>query len=459
MTWVDFGKDGDPARGNADEFSSAVSQWRSAKDRANQIRTQFGQIINGSTLVGLEGQAAQAFAGIVRDTQTVLDDVPQVFGSMETILNNHLTKLRELQTAASQALARAKVAEEERRSSSSQSAAANQRAATLKHQIDQLKALPPEQAGSQLVTLQQRLTTEQTTQKKHASNASSAQSRINAELTNWDHYRSQEDDLNRNTAEKLQHFDLKSLRDPSWLQQQGHNFKKFFGELGSDVWHFLVEASQGNWEQALWHLRGVLDKVLTILAVVGVIVLIIGTVVSLGALAPFLASAVLVLASVKLAVTATLVVTRSVNAETGERLGLVDLAFDAVDVALAAFAFGKLAKSYKPGGQALFKLKGLPQYNGGREFLKEEAGVVFKHGYVVSLKGTTKATGKLFVKKVVEDDQFRDEVGKLGPQGGVWAGPTGLDPRLITVRNDVAKIKSSGRGLNDPIQLVILPTY
>ena len=109
MSWTEVRPEGDPVRGNIDEFTRSVEHWRTARTQALEIRREFASIVGGGTAVGLQGAAAEAFASIVKETNVVLDDVPEVFASMEAVLNRHLNRLRELKAAADAALARAKL--------------------------------------------------------------------------------------------------------------------------------------------------------------------------------------------------------------------------------------------------------------------------------------------------------------------------------------------------------------
>ena len=90
----------------------------------------------------------------------------------------------------------------------------------------------------------------------------------------------------------------------------------------------LIDAiAHGDWAKALWALRELLDKVITILSIVVLFV------------CPQLFLVILVLSVIKLAVDAILYTTNTPNPETGERISLTDLAFDTLDVVLAGKDF------------------------------------------------------------------------------------------------------------------------
>jgi hypothetical protein len=462
-----MGKEGDPVRGSVLEFNGAVAQWRQAKERATSIQREFGAITSGGS-VGLEGAAAEALRTLVADTAKVLNDVPQVFGAMEALLNDHLTKLKEYWAAADSALANAKVAQEARKVAAAASASSNARIASLKRQVEQLKAQPPEQSTSQLVVLNHQIAAEASTQRTKSGQAAAAQGTLAAELAKWDTLRAQEDQLNRLTAGKLDRFNLMSLRDPSWLEQQWAKVETFCTEFAHDVAGFVKNLMSGDWEQAMWHLRGVLDKLLQIVEIVVAVLIVVAlvaamvfaTAISFGALLPALAAVAVLLASMKLCTGMYLVDHDSMNKETGQKLGTNDILFDALDVALAALTL--VATPYKAFSVTTSNLAG---YNAGRAFLKDQFGVVFKNGYNVSLKKTAIGGGKVILQGspavklmsnhqgLLNDPGLRESVNGIGGTGS-------SDHRYSVIAADLSLVRSGQRGLSQPISTVVIPvTY
>jgi hypothetical protein len=221
----------------------------------------------------------------------------------------------------------------------------------------------------------------------------------------------------------------------------------------------------GDWNQALWDLRVVLDKVLSVLKVVLLVVTLIGTVVSLGALAPVLALTVLALSAVKFEVTARQFSTSSMNKETGQTLGVHDLLFDGVDVALASLAFAGAVSNFQK-GTVVFG-KGLDGYNAGRQFLSDETGVALKNGYNVSLKQTIAATRKIVLEGddvltatghdgLLADPGIRQTVGGLGGDGNWWSGTPAHDARYDAIDGELANIRHGNRGIADPTQTILI---
>ena len=454
MSWTEVRPEGDPVRGNIDEFTRSVEHWRTARTQALEIRREFASIVGGGTAVGLQGAAAEAFASIVKETNVVLDDVPEVFASMEAVLNRHLNRLRELKAAADAALARAKVAQAERAAKASEQANSNKRIALLRRQVDELRALPPDQEPGQLVTLERELSAEESRKYARTRSMESAQARIQAEIAEWDRLRGQEDQLNRSTAHDLDRFDLRSLRDPSWLQQQVTNAGRFIAELASDSWQFLSYAVRGDWESALFYLYEVLDKVLTVVAIVAMVAMLVATVVTFGGLAPILAVMVLVFASMKLAISTTLVLSGATHPETGERMGWSDVAFDALAVAMAAIGCKAAAGPVKFG---FHRVAGLERYNVGRAFVLKQTGLTFKRGYEISLKKTAINVGKKVVDHVEDKvrDHVKEEIRNLGEDGDAWRGSS----REAVIEQDVQLIRGHRSGLLTPVQNVVIGTF
>ncbi|MGK2955006.1 MAG: hypothetical protein ACSLFI_04970 [Solirubrobacterales bacterium] len=454
MTWTEVRPEGEPIRGNIDEFERSVQHWQTARRQALEIRREFASIVDGGTEIGLQGAAADAFASIVDDTKAVLDDVPEVFASMEAVLSRHLNRLRELKAAADAALARARVAQAERAAKANEQASGNRRIAVLRRQVDELRALPPDEVGGQLVSLERELSTEESRKSSRATLMEAAQARIQAEIAEWDRLRGQEDELNRSTANELDRFDLRSLQDPSWLEQQVHNAGQFITELVSDAWKAIQYALDGDWQAALFHLYQVLDKVMTIVSIVAVVVMLAATVVSFGTLAPVFAGILLVCASAKLAISTTLVLTNFTHPETGERLGWVDVTFDAVGVALAASGFKAASGPVKWDPHLV---KGLERYNVGREFIKKQTGLTFKRGYDVSLRKTADNLTKKAADHIEDEtrDRVEDHVRNLGEDGDAWRGST----REAVIKQDVQMIRNHRPGLVTPVQNVVIGTF
>ena len=454
MSWSDVGMAEDPVRGNIEQFDAAAKQWRSASARATVITRDFNTIVAGG-YVGLEGQAAETFQSLVKDASDLMTDVPQVFDAMGAVLQFHLNRLRVLRQEADAALARAKVAKAARAGAASASASSNARIASLEQQIRNLEALPPEQQSG-LTTLQHQLDNEQSYHRTKVQEASDAQTSLQNELNRWRNYRASEDELNKDTADKFRNFDLKSLRDPGFLEQKWNEFKDWCIELGEDFAKFVVAAVTGDWEAALWYLRDVLEKVLDVLSVVALIVAIVGTIVTLGALAPILATVTLFLASIKLFTTGVLLLTGAEHPETGQRLGMSDLLVDGAAVLSAALGV-RGAKDTS----AVFG-KGLDGYNAGRSFLDDELGLAFKHGYAISLKQTLGSMPLLVLKGsnltsawgfpglLNDEDLLRGHT----PDNELWQGSDGS--RFHSIELDIQVISSGDRGITAPCQLITI---
>jgi len=479
MSWDEVGRADNPVRGDAAAFDDAARQWRAGSDRAVEIQQTFRQIIGDPSSIGLEGDAARALSTLASSTQQVLDDVPGVFATMADALGSHAARVRELRGAADQALGRALAAKRARDSANQKAQVCNTRAVALRRQISQLQMAPPEQSAGQITVLQSQLSGESTTLQSCQTGASEASQEVASCLRQWDDLRAQEDRLNRETAHKLDQFDLGSLRDPSWLDKELHSLGKFFTDLGEDIGKAIAAMVAGDWEQALWDLRDALDKLETIIDVISTMILVVtvaialiaGTAVSFGVLGPALLMAALVVASLKFETTSVLLSRNSVNKETGQRLGVSDLIFDGVDVALAAVAVEEPAK-IKPAG---FKKYNLAKNNVARQVLKDEFGLSFKKGFSftkgaeISWKKTAEGAARRLLtgnhlgvvtplaQGILGNDYLRDEV-RNATTDTRWAGTPAIDERYYKVSRAIANLRSYiPPALSAPVSCVVVP--
>jgi hypothetical protein len=447
MSWLEVRPEGDPVRGDIGEFEQAVTQWRAAKDHGYKVRDEFRSIIGGCTEVGLEGAAAKALVSIVQDAQSVLDDVPEVFGSLEALLRGHLARLRELKAAADAALARAKVAQAERRAAASQQAATNARLATLQRQVNQLRALPPEQAGGQLIVLERQTASEVAVRDQRRRSLATIDGRLQAEHTNWQRLRDQEDDLNRATASALWDFELRSLRDPGNLEKAWGAATGFFGDVTDNLINLGKAIVAGDFEQALWHYRQALDHMITVLSVVAVVVAVvaiaIGGIATGGGLLLAIGGLIAVLATVKFGATLGIFATKSTNKETGERLDGADVVADGLSAAMAIATFGKASA---------LKATGVNRPVMFRHLAEEQSHIVMKNFGQISWKGT--AT-RVLEKDVLENPQ----VWRAGHDMLANEGEPVADPRRAAIDADIAAMRSGQRGLTAPVQTICLPSF
>jgi hypothetical protein len=467
VSWTELGFEGEPVRGNVDAFVSATAKWKTVNQSAIAVQSEFHNIVAGHVTVGFEGRAAEQFAKVVEEIQGVLDGLPTVSESIRSALDTHRVKLEALRRESDQALARAKVAKAECANASAAQTNSEARAASLKKQIDQLRNVPePDDAHILSVERLFWSATQERNQRRNATVALQAQ--VDEQLKKWGELRTSEDSINKQTASNLRSIDLVALRDPGWIEQQLEAFAGFMGELGSDLWQAGAAFARGDVDAALFHLRDAIDKFLIILNVVGLILDVVAVVLAVTGVGLPLAAllfgiskgirlATLVLAGIKLNAGAVLVGRGASHPDTGAKLGLVDLAFDGVEVGLAALGAG---------GKAVSLTSGPVKFNVGRDFVKDQIGISFKRGYDVAWKQTSRNVLKITLKgsdfygdvfsgyqdgdKSVIDATETFARGQ-GSDGGLWKGTSAQKARCDSIQQGLNDIRAGQPGIVTPV--------
>lgn len=354
MKWEDLGLD-DPVPGDVAAFERAARWWRESRAKADLLNNEFSQVIKGESIFGLKGDAREALSLLLEDTHKALRDVPAVCEQFESVLVRHLERLRDIKSASELALSRASLAAEARKVAESEHVASKARVESLYNQLLSLRNQPQDQQGFRLVTLQRELQTARTAEKEKGLQVVDATREVfrqEAERLNlW----LQHSALAKSTAGALGQIRLRSLRDPTLVDKfctaVGHWFRDLgvkFVESGAKTLEALF---RGDFEQAAWHLRDFLEAAGTIVAIVGIIAAMIlapgaGFVIALAWIG-------LAIAATKLAVTVCLRLSDSTNKETGKKISNFDLAFDSLDVVLAAVG---VANAGKAGGKGASKI-------------------------------------------------------------------------------------------------------
>ena len=317
--------DGEPVRAELAEFDGVTSMFERMGSAARDIRGEFERITSDGGADALQGEAADSFRRVVEEVAESLGDLPDVCDQAYDALHGHRRTLDGLRDEAAAALARARTrweAHEDavralsaRRSSHGRASAA-------------LDGLPP--AGADPAADVERSGLEQDAADSQAALTAaegaldSASDDLQASRAEWTGLRDDEDRLNDATAALLDDISLGDLSDPSWWESiLGSAFDLVMDLTGLDALLDLIEAiATGDWAAALWALRDLLDRVLTVLAVV--------------ALFTPLGPLVLALVAVKLATSLALYATKWPHPETGQSIGLVDVAMDGADAFGAA---------------------------------------------------------------------------------------------------------------------------
>jgi hypothetical protein len=325
-TWTDIFPelDGPPVKGVPSEFSTVATSFSTMNEDARAILEQFDKIMTANGVQQIQGAVADPFRNFVDDVSDRLGSLPEVSESAAKVFANHATKLDTFRDAADTALAKAITKWNQCKTATSNLASATTSADHLKTQLDHAPADADPSSTTQL-------------QGQHADAAdkvTSCQSQLaclKGELaqfkTTWTNLREDERKLRTTTIGDLDDIDLHALEDPGWFDsfcEAAFEVVKWAYEVtGLEDLVALIDAiAHGDWAKALWALRNLLDKVITILSIVVLFAF------------PELILVILVLSVIKLGVDALLYATNTPNPETGERISLTDLAFDTLDVVL-----------------------------------------------------------------------------------------------------------------------------
>lgn len=341
-TWTDIFPelDGPPVRGVPSEFTSVATSFTTMHDDAQTIIDTFKKIMSNGGVEQIQGAVTGPLRNFVDDVSDRLGSLPQVSGDAATIFSNHATTLESYRTAANTALAKAVTKWNDCKTATSNLTTANTTANKLKTQLDGADADDPSRSD---------LEGQHTDAANDVTNCQSQLSCLQGELaafkTTWTELRGKERKLSDKTAGDLGDIDLHSLSDPGWFdsfcEAAFEVLKWVYDVTGLEDLVNLIDAiAHGDWARALWALRDLLDKVITILSIVVLFV------------CPQLFLVILVLSVIKFAVDGILYATNTPNPETGERISLTDLAFDALDVVLAGKDFKGASEAMRAGKPA-----------------------------------------------------------------------------------------------------------
>ena len=317
--------DGDPVRASLDEVGDVATMFDRMGDASQRILDEFDRVTSESGTGSLEGEAADAFRDIVDKVADSLGDLPGVCDDAHDALADHYSRLADLRAEAASALARARTRwdahEDAVRTLSSRRSSHSSATADV-------DSLPP--AGTDPAADADRTAAEDAAEQSGRLLAAAqgaldaAEDDLRASREEWDSLRGDEDELNDRTADRLDDISLGDLSDPSWWESiLGSAFDLVMDLTGLDALIDLVAAiASGDWAAALWALRELLDRVLLIVSVI--------------ALFTPLGPLVLALVALKMATSIALYSTQWPSPETGQTIGLVDVAMDGTDLLGAA---------------------------------------------------------------------------------------------------------------------------
>lgn len=452
MSWREVAGRDEPVRGNLAQFNAAVRDWNDAAQGAERLRCDFARIMAGTNDMRFSGEAADAFQSIVCEAQVALDDVPGVCADLAQVLRRHADTLACLRREADAALARARTHWSEQRRYKQQQSQDCARLASLRSQISYLQSLPPEQSAGQLATATAEFNSTAASERRNANSAASQAAQFNGQLVHWDQLHEQEGCLNKRTAECLNAIDLHGLTDPGFWERQFSSFANFVSDFAENLRQLGAALVSGDVEQILWRLRDVLDAVLAVLAIIGTIALAVVIIAGTGGTALVVIAAIGVgLALTKLRASSALMAMDSTDRKTGQKIGVNDLFFEAVDVGIQA------ASLVGAGHIARMSSTAYPIYNTRRAAL-DSIGVVLKKGYEISPRtvlGVQTKAARTALEKAVTSDDMREL--SRGSGNGLWSGKPPRDPRTLLIERDLERLRAGNRGVSDPTQCQLVP--
>ncbi len=334
-TWTEIfpDVDGPPVRGAPGDFQGVQRAFDVMADDSQVILDQFTAIRSHAGVSQLQGQAADAFKRFVGEVGDSLGDLPRVCHEASVIFSGHAGTLGDLQVEVGTALARAEAKWAAKRSLSANVDEANSRVATLRSQID---SLPPAGVDPNADAHSQKLDTDHNAAVQAQQQAARQLADVNTALAGirheWDQFRQRENDLRTTTTHNLEAIHLGDLKDPGLFQSFCKGaFDFVMAVSGLDFALDIAEAAlNGDWAKVLWKLREVIDVALLVLAVVVLVV-------TLGAAAPFILAAILVLSAIKLGLDVYLYEMKWPNPESGEVISKTDVGMDVVGLATAGW--------------------------------------------------------------------------------------------------------------------------
>lgn len=327
-----------PVEGLPAEFIAARNEFEARREAAQGIVTRFAQVQNQGVTNHLEGEVGRVFNQVVDEVASSLADLPRVSREAHDVLDAHLTRLRELRSEASEALARARTAWNSKNRLENERPGLADRVSSLRYQIRSADA------DDDTTSLENQLTTAERGLQDNQ-DAIDTEAGILRDICNpyipgdgeYHRLRRSELTLEDETAAALGSIDLGELRDPNWFQSLAGALGDFALGILESVANLLEALITGDWATFFWELRNLLNAAILIL---GTIALFTGV----GAPLFFLSLAAF-------AVTTGLYITQTPNPQTGETLGLGDVALSAVGV---VFSAGGAFRNFNEHGMKLF---------------------------------------------------------------------------------------------------------
>ena len=289
FSWSTLGKETTLVRGIPSQFDAVYASFAQIESLTRCLSDDLHEIRMGQC-EGFAGEAANSFHSVIGKIYTSLSDVPLVAQNISIIFRDHSTSLTELRKEAESALARAKTRWNDKCQAENDINHCRGQLRSLSSQISALEGSCDPMAddtrgrllsyhtdlGGQLSSAQRRL--------KIANN------RLDDSRREYDRIRSNEDELNEATKNRIDNLALWSLTDTGNFITEGvANFFAGLADALDGIWDYLVE----NVLQQLYDILdlfldaiGFIDLVLGFIPIVGqAIMLIEATLVTMKTLA------------------------------------------------------------------------------------------------------------------------------------------------------------------------------
>lgn len=335
QNWVRiFGVD-EPVRGDESEVLGAANEFSKRQEAARDVITAFENTGADGVRGYVEGPPGELLYEVIQEVGNQLPDLERVAGEAEQALRDHLTSLRDLREEADGAIARAVTAWDEREAATTEAARLRGQISTLQQQISGAAA------ETDVSWQEDQLTRYESSLESENSTIDARTSTLFAIYGDWDSehadLRNRELELERATGERLDEIDLGELADPGFWEKVGSAIGNFVGGMIESALNCIEAFLTGDWATFFWELRDLLNGALLILGTIALFT---------GVGAPLFALSV-----AAFAVTAGLAVTQTPNPQTGETLGVGDVALSAVGV---AFSAGAAFRGFSQNGFKLF---------------------------------------------------------------------------------------------------------
>lgn len=259
FSWATIGKDDPLICGLPTQFGDAASAFTRIANQTDRLEDELREIRFG-TSEGFAGQASAAFREAIDQCAQSLRDVPCVSREISRIFSDHEHDLEGLRQAADSALARAKTNWNRKRGAASEARVHGQRLSAIAQQIAALDCDPT--ASGEVQRLRSRQAYVSSLLENANNELGAADRQLDDSKSEWHSLRSQEEDLNERTSNRLKAVELWSLKDP-WHEHFQRAWQSIavawdaISELVADLAEVLCE---------------VLDKILDVLDFVGIFI-------------------------------------------------------------------------------------------------------------------------------------------------------------------------------------------